>query len=475
MQESKKDSKETRVESAFNGVDQYLDLKTMLSQEKDRIEINPSQDYANGNLIIGREVEDKIYLFSSNNEILDPLKNQNIKMKTDHLNYQNFSSEGLTDYVNGIIIEPNEVFDEVRKVVRDYVYCTDPIIYDLLSIWTMGTYCFRIFQSYPYLWINGQKATGKSMLLSILANIAFNGVMTSHITPAALYRSIEQDSATILIDEVEKLRSKDKNSMNFLMRILNSGYSQEAKSLVCNHNGGVDHYDVYGPKVLAGINEIDPVVRSRTIMIQSVKKPGSVFKKRKRPTDLKAVRQKCNDMLMNYALNSASQLQAVYNNIDDYIDVPSYIENRDLDLWEPLLTIAYLIEAKNGDMTLINHLLNYAKKNYNSAEIEKKSFEKKELLRSTFEKYIQEHKPLKTVKGKEYYSTEDVFNFFRQFNEFEVLDNQKWFTRHLKEHLPIDSKQVRIDGTRYQCYFFIREDIVEEKECDVEEKYEVLF
>ena len=37
--------------------------------------------------------------------------------------------------------------------------------YDLVAVWIIGTYCMPGFETYPYLFINAQKGSGKTRLL----------------------------------------------------------------------------------------------------------------------------------------------------------------------------------------------------------------------------------------------------------------------------------------------------------------------
>ncbi|MEM2936040.1 MAG: hypothetical protein QW231_02565, partial [Candidatus Bathyarchaeia archaeon] len=76
------------------------------------------------------------------------------------------------------------LFEEIREKLRYYIEFQDERLYDLVTLWIVGTYFTPIFNAYPYLYIGGTKRTGKTKLLSFIAQLAFNAIPSASISTA---------------------------------------------------------------------------------------------------------------------------------------------------------------------------------------------------------------------------------------------------------------------------------------------------
>ena len=96
----------------------------------------------------------------------------------------------------------------------------------------MGTYVFRIFNYIPYIHLQAAWGSGKSLLIKVIKPICFNGVAQASQTPAALYREVERNSRTMLLDEVEDLQ-KTSGSSGIINKVIkeNKGEIHEYKTV----------------------------------------------------------------------------------------------------------------------------------------------------------------------------------------------------------------------------------------------------
>jgi hypothetical protein len=81
----------------------------------------------------------------------------------------------------------------------------------------------------PILWITSPTPrSGKTRLLEVLTQIASrpSGILINP-TEAILFRKTDRGS-TLILDEVEKLRQKDKDLHGAIMAVLNSGFQKGA-------------------------------------------------------------------------------------------------------------------------------------------------------------------------------------------------------------------------------------------------------
>jgi hypothetical protein len=161
-----------------------------------------------------------------------------------------------------------ELYDEIRAVYVKYVEFADEAYYDIMTLYVMYTYVFRLLESTGYIHFNGTAASGKSRNLSILKALAFNTIWASSMSAAALFRKLAGSPGTTCVDESEGF---DGERGEELRRILNAGYKDG--SIVTRAEKGPNDrwasltYNTFGPKALASINALEPVIQSRSLIV----------------------------------------------------------------------------------------------------------------------------------------------------------------------------------------------------------------
>lgn len=181
-----------------------------------------------------------------------------------------WSFQSIINYLDGNEPAPDPVrlFASIRKVYEQYVEFAREEYYDVMPLFVMGTYIFRLYSSLGYLHFNGTAASGKSQNLRILEALAFNTAWASSMSSAALYRSLAGHPGTVCIDEAEGWEGERGEE---LRRILNAGYldgstvkrAEKGK----NDNFIVASFESYGPKAIASINPLDAVIGSRCLIV----------------------------------------------------------------------------------------------------------------------------------------------------------------------------------------------------------------
>lgn len=181
-----------------------------------------------------------------------------------------WSSTSIVGFLKGEEPAPDPVaiFATIRKVYESYVEFAREEYYDVMPLFIMGSYLFRLYKSLGYLHFNGTAASGKSQNLRILEALAFNTAWASSMSSAALYRSLAGHPGTVAIDEAEGWEGERGEE---LRRILNAGYldgstvkrAEKGK----NDNFVVASFESYGPKAIASINPLDAVIGSRCLIV----------------------------------------------------------------------------------------------------------------------------------------------------------------------------------------------------------------
>src|SRR5262249_9143136 len=119
-------------------------------------------------------------------------------------------------------VDGDELLTELRSTFARYLAL--PIVAGTaLALWTLHTYLLDVVDVCPLLAITSpQKRCGKTTLLTLLHALCLRPLFTSNVTPAALFRTIETATPTLLIDEAETFLSRSEE----LRGILNAGHTR---------------------------------------------------------------------------------------------------------------------------------------------------------------------------------------------------------------------------------------------------------
>jgi hypothetical protein len=141
--------------------------------------------------------------------------------------------------------------------------------YKLVALWIIGTYFHDSFPTYPYLYFNAMRGSGKSRIMQLISKISKNGKVLINMSEAVLFRTAQ--GRTLLIDEFEGVGSKDKAA---LRELLNAAYKkgncvERAKKVKKNdkEEWDIESYNVYCPIAMANIWGMDNVLADRCITL----------------------------------------------------------------------------------------------------------------------------------------------------------------------------------------------------------------
>lgn len=231
-----------------------------------------------------------------------------------------------------------ETLDAIAAFVRRFVALSEPQA-DAVAVWVFHTHVFDAAQTTPYLSItSAEKRSGKSRLLEVIALLASKVLATAGASEAALFRAIEERCPTLLFDEVDAIFGpKATSNHEDLRALLNSGWRPGMPVLRCVGEGSrqrTEPFRVYCPKALAGIGKLPDTVADRSIPIRMKRRaPGERvdrFRRREAELDAEPLRRSC---------ESIAEV-VVDKLIEARPTIPSELDDRAQDGWEPLLAIA---------------------------------------------------------------------------------------------------------------------------------------
>lgn len=208
------------------------------------------------------------------------------------------------------------------------------------TLWTVGTWFVAECNAYPYIMISAaERNSGKSTVQQLMRHLVANPVKASNASPAAIYYACSE-IVTLLIDEADQWLQDPQ-----MIGILNSGYESSGAVLRVDGEGknrALKSFPTYGAKAIAGIGagDINIMLSSRCVTMQMERKPDHIHKR-----DIDNLDE--NQDYANELTLAHKSIAACYNDyVDDFINarppIPNFLQNRNRQLWKPLLKIAYL-------------------------------------------------------------------------------------------------------------------------------------
>ena len=203
----------------------------------------------------------------------------------------------------------DELLTRIHGFLCDYVVFPQPEHPVVVTLWIAHTWVIPAFIFTPYLSISSPvKRCGKSTLLdclNLLVSRPWAAVMPS---PAVLYRKIEQDCPSLLLDEVDTIFSTTKgdDSKEELRAVLNAGFQRGAKVPRCvGPTHTLAEFSVFCPKALAGIGRLPDTVADRSVPIILARKTRGQQVAKFRMRAVSPIAQEIRDALSGWSQDPA--------------------------------------------------------------------------------------------------------------------------------------------------------------------------
>jgi len=234
--------------------------------------------------------------------------------------------------------------DGIYEVLSDFLDLEHESSYDVLFCWLVGTFCYELFDAFPYLYFVGTKRSGKSRALIILNKLANHGVLAANSSPAALYHYIEETTggASLFFDELENLHKEGKEDLKL---ILQAGYRRGESVLRCVKDDDSNHkarmFNTYCPKAIASISRPDDVLGDRALVIEMRRSINIAVVNRYIPLEEVDIPcgsfawAKLSEIIRMIVDTRKNEIKKTYSALTDKEFV-----GRGWEMWRPLLAIA---------------------------------------------------------------------------------------------------------------------------------------
>ena len=228
------------------------------------------------------------------------------------------------------------LLDEMCDFMRRYVLVSSHEAH-AVGLWVAHTHAIDAAEATPYLSVtSAEKESGKTRLLEVLSLLVKEPLSTANMSDAALFRAVTELKPTLLYDEIDVVFGAKARDREDLRGMLNAGYRRGAKVY---RMGGpkmatLETFEVFCPKVLAGLGQLPDTLQSRCIAIRLKRKAPGEDVARFRERDAAAEGSNLHLRLANWAEGAIEKLRVARPSL------PEELGDRQADVWEPLLAIA---------------------------------------------------------------------------------------------------------------------------------------
>ncbi len=230
------------------------------------------------------------------------------------------------------------ILDQVRAFLGRFVSFPSEAALTSVALWAAHAHLVLVGENSPRLaLLSPEPGSGKTRVLDVLETLVPNPMSVLSASPAAVFRSIEVEHPTLLMDEVDAIfrRKGSEDGAEDLRALLNAGHRQGATIPRCvGPRHDVARFAVYGAVALAGLGDLPDTLMSRSVIIRMRRRtPGEKVEPFRRRLNA-STGEELRDQLAAWAQSVADQVRDVFP------DMPDGIEDRPADVWEPLLAIA---------------------------------------------------------------------------------------------------------------------------------------
>lgn len=244
-----------------------------------------------------------------------------------------------------------DIIDQITQILHRYIKFEENGLATVIACWIIQTFCFEIFEYCGYVALRSPTPRcGKSRLLKLIA-LFVDSLVIIIPTAATIFRSTRR---VLLLDEVDQLRNKDKETFGVVLSVLNSGFEKGGVIERVEKEKGsfvVKSYNVYGPKALAGIEGLADTLADRCFQIPMKRRASrsSRMNLRRMKPSIQGIQQN----IRKWLAQRMEQIEELYEGLPDEIHQLNGFDDRFQDISEPLVVLAQLADTERGNDSAI--------------------------------------------------------------------------------------------------------------------------
>jgi Protein of unknown function (DUF3631) len=203
------------------------------------------------------------------------------------------------------------------------------------ALWCVHTHLMDRWESTPRLaFLSAEPASGKTRALEITELLVPNPVTAVNVSPAYLFRKVgSEEGVTLLYDEIDTVFGPKARENEELRGLLNAGHRKGAvagRCMVRGKNIETEEIPAYAAVAMAGLGWLPDTILSRSVIVRMRRRHAGEHVEPYRRRVHAAEGYRIRDIIATWA-----------HSFDlDWPELPNEIQDRDADVWEPLVAVA---------------------------------------------------------------------------------------------------------------------------------------
>lgn len=230
-------------------------------------------------------------------------------------------------------VNGSQLLDQLLHVVQTHVVLSFEAAVAVV-LWAVHTFAMDAWSVSPLLTASSPtKRSGKTTLLLLLSGLARKSFVNVEMTPAGLFRLIEAEAPTLIMDEADCWLTDEKSGLRGLV---NAGHTREtAFVLRCvGDSHELRLFRVWAPKAIGLIGRPADTLVDRSIVIPMKRKTAADVVGRLRLDRLSGTLRPLRQQARRWTADHLDDLRAADP------DLPEVLHDRAQDNWRPLISVA---------------------------------------------------------------------------------------------------------------------------------------
>lgn len=261
-----------------------------------------------------------------------------------------WSVAGVKAFQNGQKPDLCEVFGQVADIIDRFIdfdrsLAGQRTMAEMVACYIMATWFLDAFKVIGFIWPNGEKGSGKTQLLSLIAELSYLGQLILAGGSYASLRDLADYGATLCFDDAENLsdpKRTDPDKRTLLLAGNRRGNSVPVKEAIPGGGWRTRHVNTFCARAFSAIRLPDSVLASRTIIVPLIRTPdrhranADPLEYSLWPHDRRALI----DSLWALALSHLAELPTYEMRVNEC----ATLTGRNLEPWRALLAVAMWLE-----------------------------------------------------------------------------------------------------------------------------------
>lgn len=261
-----------------------------------------------------------------------------------------WSVAGVKAFGKGQKPDPCEVFGQVADVIDRFIdfdrsLAGQRTMAEMVACYVIATWFLDAFKVVGFIWPNGEKGSGKTQLLTLIAELSYLGQLILAGGSYASLRDLADYGATLCFDDAENLsdpKRTDPDKRTLLLAGNRRGNSVPVKEPMPGGGWRTRYVNTFCARAFSAIRLPDSVLASRTIIVPLIRTPdrhranADPLEYSLWPHDRRALI----DSLWALALLHLAELPTYEMRVNEC----ATLTGRNLEPWRALLAVAMWLE-----------------------------------------------------------------------------------------------------------------------------------